>query len=287
MDKRILNAQSINGIERHLSLIDEQMLDMQRTAGLTSFDGVAMAFPGLVNPNTKKVLSTNQKYDDAPSLDLETYYQQKWNTSFFIDNDVRMATVGEWKFGAGQGSDDLVMVTLGTGVGTSVIIEGKLLRGRHYQAGCLGGHFVVNYAGKKCTCGNIGCVEAEAATWNLASLAKSHVNFSDSSLMQEEIIDFAALFRAAKAGDTIANEIKDHCLDIWTAGIISYIHAYDPEKIILGGGILKSSADILPYIKQKVRKHAWTPWGKVSIVTGSLNDAAAILGATYSLQNNL
>ncbi len=69
---------------------------------------------------------------------------------------------------------------------------------------------------------------------------------------------FAALFRAAKAGDT-ANEIKLHCLSVWIDGIISYIHAYDPEKVILGGGILKGAAEIVPYIEEKVMKHAWTP----------------------------
>jgi glucokinase len=198
-----------------------------------------------------------------------------------------MATVGEWKFGAGLGSDDIVMVTVGTGIGTSVVIEGKLLRGKHYQAGCLGGHFTVNYSGKQCSCGNIGCVEAEAATWNLAALARNHPNYSNSALSKEEIIDFAALFKLAKSGDLIANEIKLHCLNVWTAGIISYIHAYDPEKVILGGGILKSQAEIVPYIQDKVDKHAWTPWGKVAIIASSLDDSAAIVGATFSLQNNI
>lgn len=286
IDKQVLFARSCNGLASHLSLIDEAIAAMLLEHGVARIQGVAMAFPGLVNPHTKKVLSTNQKYDDAASLDLITYYKQKWDASFFIDNDARMAAVGEWQFGAGRNCNDLVMMTIGTGIGTSVISEGRLLRGKHFQAGCLGGHFVVNYKGKLCTCGNTGCVEAEASTWNIASFAQEHTAIS-SSLLKEKTIDFRELFQAAAQGDVVAIEIKQHCLDVWAAGVISYIHAYDPEMVILGGGILNSAAEIIPHIREKVNKYAWTPWGKVAIRVTVLQDAAGIFGAVYSLQSNI
>ena len=95
-----------------------------------------------------------------------TGLKQNWNVDFFIDNDARLAAVGEWKYGAGKDTDNLVVMTIGTGIGTSVIMNGKLLRGKHFQAGCLGGHFSVKYNGSMCTCGNSGCVEAYASTWS-------------------------------------------------------------------------------------------------------------------------
>jgi len=180
-----------------------------------------------------------------------------------------------------------VMVTLGTGVGTAVVMEGKLLRGRHFQAGCLGGHFVVNYKGNPCNCGNIGCLEAEAATWNLEAQVREHPNFTQSKLFKSIKIDFDILFTTALAGDQVAIEVRDHCLNIWAAGVISFIHAYDPEVVILGGGILKSAEVIIPFIQEKVKKQAWTPWGDVLIRRSELQDQAAIRGAIYCLQNNI
>lgn len=283
---KVLSARSVNGLSAHLPMIDEAIGELLQEHGVPQVASVSMAFPGLVDPRAKKVLSTNQKYDDAAALDLESYYRNRWKAGFFIDNDARMATVGEWKFGAGRGSDDLVMVTIGTGIGTSVIMEGRLLRGKHFQAGCLGGHFVVRYNGKPCTCGNVGCVEAEASTWNIAALAKEHPHFSQSSLNGRPV-DFREVFAAARSGDEVATALKNHCLDVWAAGIISYIHAYDPEVVILGGGILNSADEIVPYIRQRVDKYAWTPWGKVTIKVTELQDAAAILGAVYCFQNKL
>ena len=249
--------------------------------------GVGMAFPGIVNPVTKKVLSTNKKYDDAPAIDLEKWVDEKWNAKFYIDNDARMATVGEWKFGAGKGSDNIVMLTIGTGIGSSTIIEGKLLRGTHFQAGCLGGHFIVDHKGNLCSCGNIGCVEAQASTWSIVQRAKNDNGFKKSMLSKIEKIDFQAVFNAAGKNDLLAIDLKHECMDIWAAGIINLIHAYDPEVVILGGGILNSKDEILPYISERVNKYAWTPWGQVELKASVLMSSAALLGVNYSMQHNL
>ncbi|MDB5025625.1 MAG: Glucokinase [Mucilaginibacter sp.] len=283
----ILPAKSFNGLVPHLSLIDQSIKKMLNNHSILSLKGIAMAFPGIVNPKTRKVLSTNEKYDDAIDLDLNKYYQDKWNCSFYMDNDTRMAAVGEWKFGAAIGSDDFVMMTIGTGIGTSAVIGGNLLQGKHFQAGCLGGHFVVNYNGTECTCGNIGCVEAEASSWNLTSLVQKHKNMQQGSVFVKGQIDFESLFSYASRGDLVAEEVKNYCLNIWAAGIITCIHAYDPELVVLGGGILKSADAVVPFIKKRVDKYAWTPWGKVKIKTAELSDFAGVLGVVYCLKNKV
>lgn len=287
VDSRILSSKSKESFEAHLKEIDLVIEQMLNNNTISRLEGVAMAFPGLVNPIKKIVLSTNEKYDDAIKFNLQKYYLKKWNCSFFIDNDTRMATVAEWKLGSGKGCDNLVMVTLGTGIGTSVVLQGQLLRGKHFQAGCLGGHFTVNFDGKLCNCGNIGCVEAEASSWNITSLAKGRKHFKRSSLYSEDVIDFYKIFSAAREGDQIGKELRDYCLNIWSAGIITFIHAYDPEQIILGGGILKSARDIIPFIKEKIKKHAWTPWGNVTLKLAQLKDFAGVVGAVYCLKNKI
>jgi glucokinase len=196
-------------------------------------------------------------------------------------NDARMALLGEWQHGAGTGRNDLVMVTMGTGIGTAVLVGGELIIGKHFQAGNLGGHFVVNHKGTTCTCGNVGCVEAEASTWRLPSLLKEHPEFNESAIKNEDVLDFKALFHHAGNNDKVAKEVLEHCLSAWAAGIINMIHAFDPEMIIMSGGIMKSSAVILPALQEKVNQLAWTHWGKVKLVEAKYPDSAALYGADY------
>jgi glucokinase len=287
--KKIIPADPVNGLAGALQRLHEEIERMlgDHRIPAASLLGIGLAFPGLVNTESKRILSTNKKYDDAPEIDVEEWVENHWGTGFFIDNDARMACVGEWKFGAGQDTNDLVVVTLGTGVGTAVIMDGKLIRGRHFQAGCLGGHFSIQYNGRPCTCGNIGCVEAHASTWSLEERARSSPGFKDSLLSAAPMIDFAALFESAKQNDQLANTIKQECLEIWAAGIINLIHAYDPEVVVLGGGVLNSGSEILPYVMDKVRQHAWCPWGNVQIRATRLFSNACLWGLHYCLQNKL
>jgi glucokinase len=104
--------------------------------------GIGFSFAGLVDSVANRILSTNQKYDDGPETDLVGWAREKWNWPLFALNDARMALLGEWQHGAGKGCTDLVMITLGTGIGSAVLVGEELLKGKHFQAGNLGGHFV-------------------------------------------------------------------------------------------------------------------------------------------------
>lgn len=289
IDRKEIVAQSASGLKAQLpeleTEIDQILLEnqIQKEAVV----GIGFSFAGLVDSVQNRILSTNQKYDDGPETDLVGWAREKWNWPLFAMNDARMALLGEWQHGAGQGCSDLVMVTLGTGIGSAVLIGGELLIGKHFQAGNLGGHFVVNHKGTLCTCGNVGCVEAEASTWRLPSLLKEHPKFSESSMQNEQVLDYRALFHHAANSDKVAKEVLDHCLSSWAAGIITMIHAFDPEMIILSGGIMKSSSIILPALQEKVNQLAWTPWGKVKLVEAKFPDSAALYGADYLVRTSI
>jgi glucokinase len=171
------------------------------------------------------------------------------------------------------------MITLGTGVGTAAIMEGKLVRGKHFQAGCLGGHFTVDIDGRVCSCGARGCFEAEASTYALPGMCKTWAGFETSPLSLEKTLDFARLFHWADQGDPVAAQIRARCVSIWAACALSLVHAYDPELIIMGGGIMKSSFPILNALREHVDSYAWTPWGKVQFCVAALGSNAALLGA--------
>ncbi len=281
-------ATSGKGLNNNLPLIEKIITRLVKrfNVSVNEIIGIGFAFPGLVDSVHKRVLSTNKKYDDAPDLDLSQWAKETWNLPLYIENDARMALLGEWQFGAGRGNENIVMVTLGTGIGSAVLIEGKLLKGKHFQAGNLGGHFTVNYQGAICTCGNIGCLESEASTWRLPELIKGHAAFDSSSLKKEKLLDYEALFRIASQKDFLANEILEHCFSVWSSGLISMVHAFDPEIIVLSGGIMKSAPVILPELQKRVNKYAWTPWGKVKLLKAENINTAALYGADYLVRSS-
>jgi len=285
-ETRILGSQVVTtdgakGLQSVLPLFAKTFHAVAGQAGVSLKDcsGLAFSFCGLVDARTGKVVSTNQKYDDAPGLDLVAWSQREFDLPLKIENDARMALLGEWYAGAARGFDDVVMTTLGTGIGGAAMIGGKLLRGKHAQAGCLGGHLPVSFEGRTCTCGNIGCAEAEASGWALPLVAKDMPGFAKSPLAREPQVNFEALFRLAAQGDPVARTLRDRCLQVWAAGTTGLIHAYDPEVVVFGGGVMKSADIIVPFIQSYVEKHAWTPWGKVKVRAAELGNNAGLLGA--------
>ena len=246
-----------------------------------------IGFCGLADARIGRVISTNKKYDDAPEIDFQLWIRKEFGLPFAIENDARMALLGERHAGAARGCDNLVMITLGTGIGGAAMIEGKLLRGKHAQAGCLGGHLPAKVGGRACTCGAVGCMEAEASGWALPIMAKEWNGFRDSALADREQIDFKTVFELARAGERVATEIRDYCLQVWANASVGLIHAYDPEMIVIGGGVMQSAEVILPYIQKFVHEHAWTPWGKVRIVAAELGNNAGLFGAVPLLSGQV
>ena len=276
-----LPADCAQGLSALLPRIAKTFRGLAKKAGISFKDceGVAAGFAGLVDTRAGRVLSTNAKYEDAPALDLLGWSRETLGLPLRIENDARMALLGEVYAGAARGFTEVVMMTLGTGIGGVAMIEGKLLRGKHSQAGCLGGHIPVLFTGRACTCGGIGCAEAEAAGWSLPLIVKEWPGAAESSLAKYQSVGFKELFAEAAAGDKVAIGVRDRCLRVWCADAVALIHAYDPEMIVIGGGVMRSGASIIPIITSHVQKYAWTPWGKVQVCPAELGNDAALLGA--------
>ena len=243
-----------------------------------------VSFCGLVDHAHGRILSTNAKFDDAPGLDLFAWCRKELDLPLSMENDARLALLGEWYAGAAQECDDVVMITLGTGIGGAAMSQGRLLRGKHSQAGCLGGHLPVDFEGRTCSCGAVGCAEAEASSVSLADVCRRHPHFSSSPLAAESSITFEALFDYLVQGDCVARDVADRCLRVWATNIVGLIHAYDPELVLVGGGVMKSATHILPFLQAYVERHAWTPWGKVRVAGAELGNHAALLGAVPLLK---
>lgn len=289
VSERRLESRATDGLARLLPLIVETINDQFDEARLprTDLAGVGFALPCLIDAAKGRVVSTPQgKFDDAADLDLASWCAEQFGAPFRLENDAHAALLGEWTYGAGRGTDDFVNVTLGTGIGTSVLIRGELLRGRHYQAGVLGGHFSFVPGGKPCICGGIGCVETECGSWALPKVAAEDPRYPGSALSRESLIDYTAVFRLADAGDAVASDLRDRAIAWWSSLLVTLIHAYDPERIVVGGGIMGSAAVILPKL-QAAATRAWTPWGTVQVVASELGSQAALLGMAAALEREL
>jgi glucokinase len=253
--------------------------------------GIGLAVPCLVDPLRRLILSAPRgKYRDARDVDLRAWAHGRFGLDARIENDAHAALLGEWRHGAGQGSNDLVMLTLGTGIGCSVVIGGRPLRGKHFQAGGLGGHLIANpLGGAPCeACPGAGCYEAESAAQSLEREARAHPAFAGSALAAGPGMDFAAVFRAAADGDDVATAVRDHCLRHWTALVISLVHAYDPDRIVIGGGVSEGqeARSFFAAMQDEVNRRAWTV-EPIEIRAARLGNQAGLVGAASLLSSEI
>lgn len=278
------SALSLRAILPQIAEAFRQLLARADVAA-SSCGGVVMGLPSIVDARTGKVLDSRSKYTDAMGIDLVEWSRNEFGLALRAENDARLALLGESFTGAARGFSNVIMMTLGTGIGGTTMIEGKLLRGKHSQAGCLGGHLPVLFDGRRCMCGAVGCAEAEGSSWALPLIAKDWKGISESKLApMAERLNFEQLFDAADAGDAAALEIRERCLNVWSVAAVAMIHAYDPEILVMGGGVMKREAEVVPYMQKYLDAHAWTDWGKVQVKAARLGNDAALLGAVPLLR---
>jgi glucokinase len=262
--------------------IERQIDTMLQEGGYDSLQGVGMAFPTIVDSDNMRLLYKYVKYNDANDLDLKGWARSRWNAPLAMENDARAALVGEWQYGAGQGADNLVMITIGTGVGSAAMMNGRLIKGTNYLAGNIGGHQIIRFDGVRCNCGNTGCLESEASSWALPDILKNHPGYAGTAFESgNEQPDFEAVFRLAASGDPFALSVRNRCMDVWFNGILNLIFAFDPEKVIIGGGVMHSAEVILPYIQHKIDHASWLPDHPARMVAARQPDWAGVLGAGY------
>lgn len=247
---------------------------------------VGIAFIGVLDRARGVVLSTPGKIPDLIGMAVGPELAARLGMPTFIENDGLAAIIGEWQFGAGRGVANLAGITIGTGIGSGVISGGAVLRTPGLLSGTLGGHLVVDRDGPLCGCGNRGCLEALASAPALASSARDHLIRGCASQIREQVggelgrIDAQVVLEAAVAGDGLAAELVERWLGYLGAGLVNLVHAYDPDLLVLGGGVMARAELIIPPLQRYVARHAWTiPPGRVRVVAAALGDDAGVLGA--------
>lgn len=280
-DLKITEARSKDGLKGQLIELEQTIAELRNVHSGIELAGIGLSFPGIVDSVQNKVIDTSSKYPDAPSLNLTHWAKEAFGVPFKMDNDARLACLGEWHYGAGKGTANMVMVTLGTGIGTSAIIDNRIVRGSHFQGGILGGHIILDYKNHLdvCSCGRYGCAEGVASMWMIEKRAKEDALFGKSMLADEAKINWESIIKCSKVGDALAVKLRAHCLDVWSTAIINLVHAYDPERIVIGGGISHTEDGLLSYFEKELKNRAWCPRGIPELRLAEHPDTAAILGA--------
>ncbi len=241
---------------------------------------MGIAFPSLVDVDKKQVLGHNNKFADCVGFDLESWVKASFSLPMVLENDANAAALGELGYGAARDTENFVLMILGTGIGTAAVMDGRLLRGKHYQAGVLFGHIPLQRNGRPCEgCPGVGCAEAQASTWALKHMVAEAA--LESPLKREPTMNFEVLQRHYRAGDRLAKEIFEECCEYWSSCLIALIHAYDPEVAVLSGGVLNWGPELTERIIQTVEQRVWTPWGKLRFRTAEAPERSVLLGLHY------
>ena len=275
------------GFENVVKNIADAAKTVAGMVGLTveDFPCIGIGTPSCINPNTGNlVFSNNTNWRNVP---LRAELEKHLPVPVYIGNDANCAVIGETIAGAGKGHDNVVMLTLGTGVGGGVILGGKLFCGGDGMGAELG-HTPIVTGGYPCTCGINGCLEAYASVTALIRYANEAMEAHPESLMNEWVkqngeVCGKTVFDCAHEGDAAALAVMDLYTSYVAHGIGGFINVFRPEIVLVGGGISAQGDFLLDPIRSKLAKHvfAYDIIGAPEVRAAALGNAAGTIGAAY------
>ncbi len=225
------------------------------------------------------------------NVPLREMIEKKLNLPAVVTNDVRAISWGEWRFGAGKGVDDLVVLFVGTGIGGGVVSGGQMLDGCSNTAGELG-HTTLIVDGRDCHCPNRGCLEAYAGGWAVAERAQEAVladpeagKILISLAGSVENITAATVSHAYGEGDLLAFQLVKETAHYLSAGVVSIVNTFNPCLIVLGGGVIDGVPELVKMVKDFVQKRALkAALNNLKVVKAVLGDKAGFVGAAALAQ---
>lgn len=242
---------------------------------------IGVGVPGLVDSERGVVVCSGNL--EWYNVDLETPVKKRFGVPVKIANDANAAALGEARFGAGSGYSDSVMLTLGTGVGSGIIIGGKIFAGTK-SAGAEIGHMVIEAFGEPCTCGGRGCFEAYASATALKALTRKKMLENPDSKMWEiggiDNVSGKTAFLYSET-DSAAAEVVERYVNYLSVGIVNIANVFRPEAIILGGGVSYEGEKLLRPLKRKLKENIFAKgFGPdVELILATLRNDAGFMGA--------
>ncbi|MBR5011798.1 MAG: ROK family protein [Clostridia bacterium] len=283
--KASVPTQAEKGVDAIIANIAESANQAIKAANLTASDieSIGIGTPGTLDAKTGVVeKASNLGFYETPLAELVgNYFPGK---KVFIENDANVAALAEATSGAAKGTNLSVTVTLGTGIGGGLIMDGKIFTGANGRGGEFG-HMVIESQGRQCTCGRKGCWEAYASVTGLINLTKEQMQQSPESVMWEiaggslDRVNGLTSFEGMRRGDKAAKAVVDKYLRYVAEGILDIINMLQPEVIVIGGGISKEGDTLLGPVSEIVTKEAFSGKTGTKLMIAKLGNDAGIIGA--------
>ena len=279
------------GYEYTINNMKQAIRDLMTETKLSAKDieGIGFGLPGQVDFKSGIVrLITN--IPGWVEIPLAKMIEDEFHIPTRIDNDVRCAALGELNFGAGKGCEHLICITVGTGIGSGLIINGKLVRGASNAAGEIGHIKLQMHDGPICGCGDTGCLEAFASGPSIVAMAEEYI-LGGKSTKYREMANGGAITpfivaEAAKAGDPVARRIFTRMGEYIGIGMASVVNLLNPERIIVGGGVADAGDILLNPLKETIKKRAMKIAGEtVQVVPAQLGNTAGVIGASLLIES--
>lgn len=256
-----------------------------------SFNGIGVGVPGFVDSSSGTVAhSPNIPWEENYPLKKEL--EERLKLPVVIENDANLAAIGEMWLGAGKGKKNILMVTLGTGVGGGIIVNGDVVRGVNGMGGEIG-HIFSKDNGIICGCGKVGCLETIASATGITRQGYDMIEYYSDSTALFEIeqrkgkIEAKDVWRAAEIGDPYAFDVIEESMDHLGIAISNIIHTNNPETIIIGGGVSKSGEFLLQQLKRQIKKYTLPrAYKAMTVELAVLGNSAGVAGAAYLCNRN-
>jgi glucokinase len=257
----------------------------------SDFLGVGLGSPGPLDREKGVVLMTpNLGWQNFP---LRAEVVERVGMPATLDNDANCATLGEWWLGAARGANNVIGITIGTGIGGGIIIDGRLFHGASDVAGELG-HTTIDSTGRRCKCGNYGCLEAYASGPAIADRAREALAGAEASILTEmvggqlDLITAAVVYEAAQRNDDLAREVVRETARFLGAGIANMLNMLNPNIVVVMGGVTQAGDALMDPLRAEVRRRAFRPAvDACEIVLGTLPGTAGVVGAVATFKASL
>jgi glucokinase len=241
--------------------------------------------PGTVDNLTGTVTGASPNIPDWVGTEIGSHLKEHLNLPVYVDNDANVMTLAEYQFGAAKRFNSVVCVTVGTGIGCGIIIDGNLWRGSTNSAGELG-HLTIKFDGKECLCENKGCLEAYCSARPMVELAATKLKNSAGEISSElksnhkNKLSIKKIFSAARKNDPIAHEVIEETGRLLGIGLAGVVNLLNPDAIILGGGIIDGGAGFIEVVGAEIRRLAFpSATEDLRILKAELGNDAGFIGA--------
>lgn len=272
------------GYEYTVNNIKQAIKDLMAETKASNIEGIGFDFPGQIDYKNG-IVRLAPNIPGWVNIPIVQIIEDEFKIPTRIDNDVHCAALGELNFGAGKGCENFICMTVGTGIGSGIVINGKLVRGASNAAGELGHIKLQMHDGPICGCGDTGCLEAFASGPSIVAMAEDYIRGGKSTKFREmanggQITPYIVC-EAAKAGDPVAQRIFTIMGEYIGVGLASVVNLLNPEKIIIGGGVADAGEILLEPLTETLKKRAMKIAGSaVEVVPAQLGNTAGVIGAS-------